>query len=116
MTIVEAIGVPAALDQVVEECTELAQAAIKLARVLRGRNPARISEEDAKEHVIEEYADLLLAMDSVIMENLFGDVTSVDKLTKFYDERLIKIFKQKQERWAASIEEEKGVKIDEFFC
>lgn len=38
-TIVERIGEPAFLEQLAEECSELAQAALKTARKYRGENP-----------------------------------------------------------------------------
>lgn len=38
-TIIETIGEPALLEQLAEECSKLSQAALKLARKLRGENP-----------------------------------------------------------------------------
>ena len=38
-TIIEKIGEPAVLEQLAEECSELAQAALKYARKQRGENP-----------------------------------------------------------------------------
>lgn len=43
-----------------EECSELAQAALKLRRVYDGTNPTPISEEDALERLYEEIADVKL--------------------------------------------------------
>lgn len=37
--ILNKIGEPAVLEQLAEECTELAQSALKLARKIRGENP-----------------------------------------------------------------------------
>lgn len=39
MNLVNEIGVPAMLEQCAEECTELAQACLKLARKIRNENP-----------------------------------------------------------------------------
>lgn len=43
-----------------EECSELAQAALKLRRVFDQKNPTPMSEEDAMEHLYEEIADVKL--------------------------------------------------------
>lgn len=61
--IFDRIGEPAALDQLAEEAAELSAAAAKLARVLRGDNPARASEENAYLAVVEEVADTFNAVD-----------------------------------------------------
>ena len=37
--IIDTIGLPAMLEQLAEECSELAQASLKYARLLRGENP-----------------------------------------------------------------------------
>ena len=46
-------------EQLAEEAAELAQAANKMARVLRGTNPTPKSEEDARKDLIEEYTDVV---------------------------------------------------------
>ena len=43
-----------------EECSELAQAALKLRRVFDQKNPTSMSEEEAIEHLYEEIADVKL--------------------------------------------------------
>lgn len=43
-----------------EECSELAQAALKLRRVFDGTNPTPMKEEEAMEHLYEEIADVKL--------------------------------------------------------
>ena len=40
MKIIEEIGEAAMLEQLAEECTELAKAALKMARIIRKENPA----------------------------------------------------------------------------
>lgn len=57
---VNIIGQAAALEMLAEECSELAQAALKLARVIRDENPASISEDHAQGDVMEEWADVLV--------------------------------------------------------
>ena len=46
-------------EQLAEEAAELAQAALKMARVLRDENPTPISRKDAELLVVEEYGDVL---------------------------------------------------------
>lgn len=52
------IGKPALLEQLAEEATELAKAALKQARILRGDNPTPVTEQEAYDNVIEEYTDV----------------------------------------------------------
>ena len=58
--IIQAVGGPALLEQLGEEAAELAQAALKLARVIRGENPTPTSKEEAMHSLIEEYTDVQL--------------------------------------------------------
>ena len=58
--VIEKIGKPAMLEQLAEEAAELSQAALKLARVLRGENPTPVTQEEAEKHLIEEYTDVWL--------------------------------------------------------
>ena len=48
------------LSQLAEEATELAQAALKLRRVLDGTNPTPVSEAEAGAALIEELSDVAL--------------------------------------------------------
>lgn len=59
MNILETIGEPAVLEQLAEECTELAQAALKLARILREENPTPISRKEARERLVDEKQDVM---------------------------------------------------------
>lgn len=54
----EKIGTTAMLEQMAEEAAELAQAALKLARIKRGENPTPVTEEEAWKHLVEEYTDV----------------------------------------------------------
>lgn len=56
---IEKIGAAAMLEQLAEEATELAHAAFKLARIERGENPTPVLKEDAMDHLIEEYTDVV---------------------------------------------------------
>lgn len=56
---IEKIGAAAMLEQLAEEATELAHAALKLARIERGENPTPVLKEVAMDHLIEEYTDVV---------------------------------------------------------
>ena len=60
-SIKQKLGDPACLEQIAEEAAELAHAALKLARVIRGENPTPVEEPDAYEALNEEFADVVLA-------------------------------------------------------
>ena len=84
--ILENIGMPAALEQLAEEASELSQAALKLARIYRGENPTPVSREEAVHSLFEEFTDVLLA----------GDVCNIYKDAAIYDHKLM--------RWATRVE------------
>lgn len=75
------------LDQLAEECTELAHAALKASRILRKENPTPVTLHEAESMVIEEWTDLCLVAD-VIGLNLDEDI---------YDAKL--------NRWTARLNE-----------
>ena len=51
--------VAAMLEQLAEECTELAKAAHKMARIIRKENPTPVTEKDAIANIREEYTDVV---------------------------------------------------------
>ena len=57
MKIIEEIGEAAMLEQLAEECTELAKAALKMARIIRKENPTPVTEKEAIANIREEYTD-----------------------------------------------------------
>lgn len=75
------------LDQLAEEATELAHAALKASRILRADNPTPVTLHEAESMVIEEWTDLCLVAD-VIGLNLDEDI---------YDAKL--------NRWTARLNE-----------
>ena len=87
------LGEPALLEQLAEECSELAQAALKLARLERGENPTPKTEEECVENLLEELGDVNLCM-SVVEANrgIHIRCLSVDK----------------KARWAHRIREARG--------
>lgn len=91
--VIRTLGEPALLEQLAEECTELAQAALKLARLERGENPTPKTEEECVKDLLEELGDVNLCM-SVIEANrgIYIRCLSMDK----------------KARWAKRIREARG--------
>ena len=50
---------PVLFEQLAEEAVELAHAALKYARALRGENPIRMSDDEAFSKITEEYTDVI---------------------------------------------------------
>lgn len=83
-----------------EEAAELAQAALKLRRVLDNLNPTRISYTEAVRNLNEEWADVLL---------------TIRQLSLINEEEVLMFMHQKNERWVNHLiqsreEEERGKK------
>lgn len=89
--IIDILGEAEVLAQLAEEAAELAQAALKLRRVLDGRNPTPATKESCCANLIEEYTDV------VICARELGMVENWRQITK------------KRARWKArlGLEEEK---------
>lgn len=83
----------AMLELLAEESAELAQAALKLSRIIRKENPTPMREDEAVRNLIEEMSDVLYIIDCVINE---GHVLK-DPDTVYRKINAVKIFKQ--ERW-----------------
>ena len=89
------IGVPAMLEQLAEECSELAHASLKLARKIRGENPTPKDIPELIENLEEESADVSLAIR--LLEN--EGILDTDKIiaTKRYKlNRLIDRIKEEK--------------------
>lgn len=70
----EIIGKPAMLEQTAEEAVELAHAALKLARYLRGENEVYgRSEYEMKVQLVDEIADILVCIDELKDANLIEE-------------------------------------------
>ena len=85
--IIEKIGKPAMLEQLAEEAAELAQAALKCARILRDENPTPVSMEDAVANLSEEVTDVSTCLDEL-------------KIYPMKD-----IYEAKRARWLGRLEE-----------
>lgn len=60
--LIEKIGEAAMLEQTAEECTELAQACLKMAREIRGENPTFKDMKTVSDNLHEEIADLMVCI------------------------------------------------------
>lgn len=87
------LGEPALLEQLAEECSELAQAALKMARLERGENPTPKTEEECVENLLEELGDVNLCM-------------SVVEAKRGIHIRCLSV--NKKARWAQRIREARG--------
>lgn len=85
--IVESIGLPATLEQMAEECCELAMACMKMARKLRDENPTPKSIEDIRDNLVEEMADVSLCFDVILHETNLVNVREMTDIMFEKDER-----------------------------
>ncbi len=80
---IEIIGKPAMLEQLAEEAAELAQAALKCARIERGENPTPVTKREAKAHLIEEFTDVNTCAKELSL-SADPDIEAM-KIKRFYD-------------------------------
>lgn len=92
LKIYDAIGEAAAIEMLAEESAELSAAASKLARIVRGENPSRMSRDEAESRLVEEIADVLNALDVL-------DTGVIERLDKFIDLTAHHIAVRKMKRW-----------------
>lgn len=102
--IVEHIGVPALLEQLAEECCELAQASLKMARKLRDENPTPKSVEDIRDNLVEEIADVELCIELTAVDALYIPLKEIERI-KF----------AKHERWLLRLEPNVGFDFEEIY-
>lgn len=74
---------PAVFEQMAEEASELAQAALKYARILRNENPTPKTETDAINDIIEEWTDLHVVGE--IMELTIDSLCFDFKMKRWYE-------------------------------
>ena len=84
------LGEAEVLAQLAEECTELAQAALKLRRALTGINPTPVTVEEARKNLVEETADVY---------NVMGLLLDAADNAEIYS-----IIRRKKERWLKRLE------------
>lgn len=87
--IINKIGLPATLEQLAEEASELSKAALKLARVIRGENPTPVSYAQAVDSLMEETADvrncLNVLQDGAFPISLNTEQTEQAKMNRWID-------------------------------
>lgn len=66
--VVRKIGLPALLEQLAEEAAELAQASLKLSRVIRAENPTPVTLREAWDNLAEEIGDVNLCVEALRSE------------------------------------------------
>ena len=85
----EVVGKPAMLEQCAEECTELAQACLKMARKMRNENPTPAAMNDILANLNEEVADVMICMTAIVEGGLLS-YESIDSEYTRKEERLRK--------------------------
>ena len=99
--VVRALDEPVLLEQLAEECAELAHAALKLARLERCENPTPKTEEECVAELKEELADVGLCIEVIIhCKKIYG---------------IYELQYAKQKRWAQRIREARGETPDRVF-
>ena len=93
MKILDEIGEPAMLEQLAEEASELAQAALKLARKERGDNPTPKTKQQCVADLLQEIADVKLVM------------SCLQSLIWFNDDEINRIKSEKLMRWIQRLKE-----------
>nr|DAQ24246.1 MAG TPA: nucleoside triphosphate pyrophosphohydrolase [Caudoviricetes sp.] len=82
-----ALGAAALLEQLAEESTELAHAALKQARIERDENPTPVSASEAFSNLFEEVADVRLCIRA--LESMIGPMDTKEiedeKLTRWVE-------------------------------
>ena len=91
----ERIGLPAMLEQMAEECNELAHACLKYSRYLRGENPTYSLPRTMIENLNEEMADVTITLG----ELLGADFT--DDSNRGYEEMIAAKINRMKERMEA---------------
>lgn len=88
----EQLPVEELLCQLAEEGTELSKAALKLRRVIDGKNPTPIKFEEAFGNLREEIADVMLCLQMLDMDpNHWSYKTIMDTKTERWASRLKEI-------------------------
>lgn len=96
MKVSDKLSHAAILEQCAEECAELAQACLKLARKLRDENPTPKSKEKLIEGLMEELADATVCIDVMTEAGIFDD----DSYNAIFD-----LIESKHIRWEERLEQ-----------
>lgn len=88
--VADTLGEDELLCQLAEEASELAQAALKLRRAITKINPTPKSEEECRDDLAEELADVSLCLDAL----------GIDTTDRALMLTMVKTVNQKCQRWA----------------
>ena len=110
--LIENIGQMAMYEQTAEECCELAQALLKMSRLMRNENPPFKYPMDIVDNLYEETADVLICLDELqLLEN---DIVNnwIQVKRERMEERLKKLAKMKaqESEEAESKEQSEGIR------
>ena len=83
------LGRAAVLEQLAEEAAEVAQAALKMARIIRGENPTPKTACEAAEALEEEMADVIVCMRVLATGSIVIDVENVEKIAEIKMKRCL---------------------------
>ncbi len=97
-------------EQLAEEAAELAQAACKMARYLRGRNPTPKSYEELLGNLIEELSDMKLVE---LLLDIYPDANIVERKLARWAERLEEHEHEKEEKTMMEFSVKQERRIDE---
>lgn len=95
--IAKALGEPAVLELLAEECAELAQAALKMARWQRNENPTPKTWTEYKLQLEEEMADVTLCSELLYRSAQDTNVVDPDEILVFVERKRVRL----KERMAA---------------
>ena len=70
--IIDKVGESAILEQLAEECAELAKASLKLSRVMRKENPTPVTVNAAFDNLVEEIGDVRLLLS--VTDFMYGGI------------------------------------------
>lgn len=101
--VVNDIGVPATLELCAEEAVELAHAALKMARKLRGENPTPKSMDDILDALTEELGDVQINIDKILEHGIVSKA-DVDAVKEFKRKRWEERLREKKKQIAAGDE------------
>lgn len=90
-TIREKVSRAALCEQLAEECSELAQAALKLARILRKENPTPLTKAEVLSRMAEEIVDVLVCLEVLGYRDDLYEAWSMDKKLERWVNRLEKL-------------------------
>lgn len=99
MDIIEKIGEAATLEQLAEECAELAHAALKTARIIRKENPTPVAYGDMMDGLAEEMTDVMNCI------HILSDFYEESGVSCFYEGAMRVRERTKRARWRNRIKE-----------